>query len=114
MPVEAHFFEKGALALLKWDEANLEARLCRALDVARQTLNFFAIEGYTDKQSPVFGFGPEKPAAETVMLIYAASALGHRPPVASRIRRSRREGGYSTQASKTATIIYTGVLFRLP
>jgi hypothetical protein len=85
MPVETHFFEKGALALLKWDEANLEARLCRALDVARQTLNFFAIEGYTDKQSPVFGFGPEKPAAETAMLIYAASALGHRPPVASRI-----------------------------
>jgi outer membrane protein OmpA-like peptidoglycan-associated protein len=24
-----------------------------------------AVGGYTDKQSPVFGFGPEKPAAES-------------------------------------------------
>jgi hypothetical protein len=73
------------VSLQKWDEANLEARLCRALDVAEKTIDYFAVGGYTDKRSPVFGFGPEKPAAETAMLIYAASALGHRASVAGRI-----------------------------
>ena len=71
--------------MLKWDEADLEARLCRALDIAGQTLSLFATDGYTDEQSPVLSFGQEKPIAETAMLIYAASAHGHRPPVASRI-----------------------------
>jgi hypothetical protein len=76
--------------LLKWDEANLEARLCRALEVAEKTINYFAVGGYTDKQAPVFGFGPEKPTAETAMLIYAASALGHRPNVAGRVAELAR------------------------
>ncbi len=70
---------------MRWNEADLEARLCRALDVARKTVNYFAISGYTDKESPGCGFGPEKPVAETAMLIYAASVAGHRPNVASRI-----------------------------
>jgi Domain of unknown function (DUF6895) len=69
----------------RWNEADLEARLCRALEVARKTLNYFAINGYTDKESPIHTFGPDKPVAETVMLIYAASACGHRPNVASRV-----------------------------
>jgi hypothetical protein len=78
------------VTLPTWDEVDLEARLCRALDVAAQTINHFAVGGYTDKQSPMFGFGPEKPAAETAMLIYAASALGHRPNVAGRIEELAR------------------------
>ena len=69
----------------RWNEADLEARLCRALDVARKTLNYFAIDGYSDKESPVYSFGPEKPVTETAMLIYAASASGNRPNVASRV-----------------------------
>jgi hypothetical protein len=71
--------------LSTWNEADLEARLCRALDVARKTLNYFAIDGYSDKESPVYSFGPEKPVTETAMLIYAASASGNRPNVASRV-----------------------------
>ena len=71
--------------MLRWNEADLEVRLCRALDIARKTINYFAIDGFTDKESPEYGFGPEKPIAETAMLIYAASASGHRPKVASRV-----------------------------
>ena len=70
---------------MRWSEADLEARLCRALDVAKKTINYFAIDGYTDKKSSLFSFGPEKPVAETAMLIYAASASGHRTDVASRV-----------------------------
>lgn len=69
----------------RWSEADLEARLCRALDLAGKTVHCFARDGYTDKGSPLLGFGPEKPIAETAMLIYAASAASRRPSIASRI-----------------------------
>jgi hypothetical protein len=68
-----------------WNEADLEARLCRTLDVARKTINTFGEQGHIDETSPALSFGPEKPLAETAMLIYAASACGHRPNVASRV-----------------------------
>ena len=71
--------------MLKWNEADLEARLCRALDVARKTIDYFAVDGYTDADPPIYNFGPEKPIAETAMLMYAASAAGDRPAIASRI-----------------------------
>ncbi len=74
----------------RWSEADLEARLCRTLDFATKTLDCFAIDGYSDKESPVFGFGPEKPVAETAMLVYAASGCGHRPNVASRVNELAR------------------------
>lgn len=73
------------MGLQKWNQADLEARLCHALDVARQTVDFFAIGGYADEQSPLYGFGPEKPAAETAMLLYAASPFRDRSAIASRI-----------------------------
>jgi hypothetical protein len=75
---------------LRWNEADLEARLCHALDIARKTINYFAIDGFTDRESPVYSFGPEKPIAETAMLIYAASASGHRPGIASRVEELAR------------------------
>lgn len=69
----------------RWDEADLEARVCRALDLARTTLDYFAQTGYTDEESAAYSFGPDKPVAETAMLIYAASASRNRAQVARRI-----------------------------
>jgi hypothetical protein len=68
-----------------WNEADLEARLCRALDLARTTLVYFAEAGYTDEESADYSFGPDKPLAETAMLIYAASAFRDRARVARRV-----------------------------
>lgn len=68
-----------------WDEGDLEARLCRALDLARKAVNGFATGGYADSELPAYDFGPEKVVAETAMLIYAASASRSRPPIADRI-----------------------------
>jgi hypothetical protein len=48
-------------------------------------VDYFAINGYSDEECPVYSFGAEKPVAETAMLIYAASASGHRAKIASRI-----------------------------
>jgi hypothetical protein len=68
-----------------WDEADLEARLCRALDISKRAVAFFAEEGYADSQSPENSFRPEKIIAETAMLIYAASGARRFPNVAARI-----------------------------
>jgi hypothetical protein len=48
-------------------------------------IHCFAIDGYTDHETPAHSFGPEKVVAETAMLIYAASASRHRNPIATRI-----------------------------
>jgi len=71
--------------LSNWSEADLELRLCRALDLARKAIQYFAIDGYADPESPACSFGAEKVVAETAMLIYAASASRSRPNIANRI-----------------------------
>jgi hypothetical protein len=56
------------------------------LDIAERTLAHFAVSGYTDREVQSNSFGPEKPIAETAMLIYAASAVRcHLPSVGERI-----------------------------
>ncbi len=70
---------------MRWDEADLKARLCRALDIAKRALELFAVNGYADAEVPENSFRPEKPIAEVAMLIYAASAASRFPEVASRI-----------------------------
>jgi len=75
----------GRLRQVIWDEADLEARLCRALDVTKKTLAYFAVDGFEDAEVPENNFRPEKPVAECAMLIYAASLAMHLPNVANRI-----------------------------
>ncbi|MGC1323155.1 MAG: hypothetical protein WA849_13305 [Candidatus Udaeobacter sp.] len=71
---------------MRWEQADLAARLCRALDIAERTLAHFAASGYTDLEVQSNSFGPEKPIAETAMLLYAASAVRrHVPSVGKRI-----------------------------
>ena len=68
-----------------WDAADLESRLCRALDLAKRVVASFAADGYVDSEAPANSFHPEKPVAETAMLIYAASSVRHLPSVAARV-----------------------------
>jgi hypothetical protein len=70
---------------MAWDLADLEARLCRALDVSRKAVELFADDGYVDSELPENSFGPDKVIAETAILIYAASAASLVPSVARRI-----------------------------
>ena len=71
--------------MARWSESDLEARLCRALDIAKTTVDYFAVDGYTDDVSPEYSFGPEKAVAEAAMLAYAASACGQRANVTRRV-----------------------------
>jgi hypothetical protein len=68
-----------------WDAVDLESRLCRALDLAKRVLASFAADGYVDSEAPANSFHPEKPVAETAMLIYAASSVRHLRSIATRV-----------------------------
>jgi hypothetical protein len=48
-------------------------RLCHALDIARQTVRKLAPEGFVDEATPSRNIRPEKPIAETAVLLYVAS-----------------------------------------
>jgi hypothetical protein len=61
---------------MEWDRADLEARLCRALDISGKAVELFAENGYVDSELPENSFGADKVIAETAMLIYTASAAG--------------------------------------
>lgn len=53
-------------------------RLCVALTIAKRALGFLAEGGFCDEEVPQASFGPDKPLAETAMLLHAASAVtGH-------------------------------------
>ena len=75
----------GTIPEPAWDEGDLEARLCRALDLAKRVIAWFASEGYADSEAPANSFHPEKPIAETAMLLYAASGVRRLPNVATRV-----------------------------
>lgn len=68
-----------------FDRADIEARLCRALDLAPKVLEYFGEHGYTDPEAPQNSFRPDKAIAETAMLVYAASATRYLPGVAARV-----------------------------
>jgi hypothetical protein len=80
----------GPTTITAWSEADLEARLGRALDIGKQAIAVFASDGYLDSETPENSFRPEKLIAETAMLIYAASGARRLPSVASRIDEMAR------------------------
>jgi len=70
---------------MRWDESDIVKRLCRSLDIAKRSVTLFSERGYTDKEVSDNSFRPDKPIAETAMLLYAASRVRHHPEIASRI-----------------------------
>src|SRR3954468_7499943 len=68
-----------------WSPADLERRLCRALDLAAQVVADFGDKGYTDTLDARLSFGPEKVVAEAAMLAYAAAGIVGRPHVRERV-----------------------------
>lgn len=58
-----------------WSAADLEGRLCRALDLASTVVDDFGAEGYRDDELPALSFGPEKVVAESAMLAHVAARV---------------------------------------
>ena len=64
-----------------WPRDDLVRRLCLAFDIAKRALAVLAQDGYRDEQEPDGSFGPDKPFAETAMLLHVAAAARDEPAV---------------------------------
>lgn len=58
-----------------WGEADLIQRLCRALDIARRTVETLAADGYTDRDHPEHSIRGEKVVVEAAMLLVPSQAV---------------------------------------
>ena len=58
-----------------WDRPDLVRRLGLALNIARRTVEHLGESGYHDDDAAAGSFGPDKPLAETAMLLYVAQGV---------------------------------------
>src|SRR5437660_11760227 len=70
-----------------WDKTDLVRRLCLVLDVARQTIEQLAQNGFHDPEEPDNNVLPEKIIAETALLLLAASTVDFHDEVNTRIEQ---------------------------
>ena len=75
----------------KWDERDLVRRLCHALDIASQAVEYLAPNGFKDDQRQDANIRPEKVIAETGVLLHGAALARHYPEVSDRIDRVARQ-----------------------
>src|SRR4029077_1281836 len=69
----------------KWGVEDLVRRLGHALDIAGQSVERFAVDGYVDCRDPGNDFPPLKLIGETAMLLMDASVAAGHPDIAQRI-----------------------------
>ena len=69
----------------RWDDRDLERRLCAALDIAQQSVERLAAHGHTNAGEPARSLRPEKLIGETAILLYAASAHAGQAEISARI-----------------------------
>jgi len=91
-----------AIKSVPWSESDLSARLCRALDTARDAAELFGVAGYRDAYCPENSFLAEKPISETAMLLYATSAANRLPEVSAKIEEVARTIAPHARSSRAA------------
>jgi len=69
----------------KWSTKDLVRRLGHALDIAGQSVERFAVNGYVDCREPSNDFPPLKIIGETALLLVSASIAAGYPDIARRI-----------------------------
>jgi hypothetical protein len=72
-----------------WSRDDLVRRLLLALRIAGRTLHYLGDRGYVDSGEE--DFGPDKPLAETAMLLHVASRVTDVPEVATQVALLARE-----------------------
>jgi hypothetical protein len=74
-----------------WELTNLIHRLCHALEIASLTVEHLVPNGYADPKNPSASIRPEKPIAETAVLLHGATLAIAHAEVSERIHRVARQ-----------------------
>jgi len=70
-----------------WEQNNLIHRLCHALEIASLTVEHLVPVGFSDPKNISATIRPEKPIAETAMLLHGATLAIKHPEVSTRVHR---------------------------
>ena len=65
----------AALTQASWPQQDLLRRVASALNIARRTIETLGLEGYREAVPTEDSFGPDKPLAETAMLLYVVDTI---------------------------------------
>ena len=65
----------AALAQASWPQEDLLRRVAAALNIARRTIETLGLDGYREAGPTEDSFGPDKPLAETAMLLYVVDTI---------------------------------------
>lgn len=68
-----------------WARNDLVRRVCVALSIAKRVIAVLGEHGYRDEDKLDESFGPDKPCAETAMLLHVASGVTGAPDVTASI-----------------------------
>lgn len=77
-------------------------RVRLAFEIATRAIAFLGEDGYRDDDDPEESFGPDKPFAETAMLLYVASAVAEHPPLRQSIDSVSQLLARHARADRTA------------
>jgi hypothetical protein len=90
-----------------WAPDDLARRVCLALRIAKRAISFLADDGYRDEEEPEGSFGPDKPFAETAMLLHVASGVAGYPNVREAIEELSVSLARHARSHRTACAIAT-------
>lgn len=88
-----------------WHRRDLAHRVCRSLLVGERVLRFLGETGYRDDDEPEDSFGPDKPFAETAMLLHVASGVQGFPDLTNRVAGLSDSLARRARAPRTACAI---------
>ncbi len=97
-----------------WPQADLVRRLTRVLTIAERALDALGETGYHDEAAPEDSFGPDKPLAETGMLVHVAARVDD-PRVQERVATLTARIGVLTHSDRTAVALalYPSIAWQL-
>ncbi len=88
-----------------WHRRDLAHRVCRSLLVGERVLRFLGDTGYRDDDEIEDSFGPDKPFAETAMLLHVASGVRGFPDLTNRVAGLTDSLARRARAARTACAI---------
>ncbi len=88
-----------------WHRRDLAHRVCRALLVGERVLRFLGDTGYRDGDDLEDSFGPDKPFAETAMLLHVAAGVRGFPDLTNRVAGLTDSLARRARAPRTACAI---------
>lgn len=98
-----------------WPTEDLTRRLDMALGIARRTVSLLGEQGYRDDTAPQDSFGPDKPLAETAMLLHVVAAVAQATGLSGKVDALARQVAQFARSGRVtcAIALHPSICFQL-